>query len=340
MIRTVHLPVVYADIPADEMSARLYCGTLVSVLHDAAENCVLLVDGSHMKQAMYAAVKNWPGHTSTTHRLQARAALTALVTRNRFVTIGNSDPALTTCGRPGCGHALGIVAAEKPDACVYRHGCQECALCKVSAPWSTSVDNYPSSNLDRECRRWLERHLADGEWDKPRFESEIWDRVFRYATNVRVFDRYIGRHIVGKGEYGHQPLFVSAAYKRTLKWMVSSYANYAKTGVEQRFEVLCGIDWDKVSPARAREAALALKAFAQDLEAQFNVSISVQVKREMHNAQTPHDRFLLTDQYALSIGRGADLLRDDGRVRDTSVHTLDHDDMSRVWARTEKLPEV
>ena len=340
MIRTVHLPVIYADIPADEMSARLYCGTLVSVLQDAAENCVLLVDGSHMKQAMYAAVKNWPGHTSTTHRLQARAALTALVTRNRFITLGNGNPALTTCGLPGCGHALGIVASEKPDACVYRHGCQQCVSCKVNAPWATSVDDYLSSSLNRECRRWLERHLADGEWDRARFESEVWSRVFRFATTVRVFDRYIGRHIVGQSEHGNQPLHVNAAYKRTLKWMVASYASHAKVGIEQRFEILCGIDWDRVSPVRAREAALVLKTFARDLEAQFKVSISVQVKREVHNAQTPHDRFLLTNQYALSIGRGADLLRDDGRVRDTSVHTLDYDVMKSVWERAEKLPEV
>jgi hypothetical protein len=57
---------------------------------------------------------------------------------------------------------------------------------------------------------------------------------------------------------------------------------------------------------------------------------SSDIRQAEHGREMHHDRFLLTDQIALQVSRGFDLLRADGRVKDVLVQPVR--DMSAVLA--------
>jgi len=334
LLLTMHLPRLYSDLPVNEAGARQHCSQMLALLRDVERNCVLLVDeGNIMTGEMFAGAHKWPQK----YRKKGQELLRELGNRRRMVKVGNDATMEVACSAPGCQHAVGILNVETPDVLVGPEGCQQCASFAESGVAVTGISDYQLSSF-ADLRRETETiALTDGEWGRVEFEQRVWQPLFRYAKDVKIFDRYIGRHLQRERGGGFYPQ-LKPEYSRSLEWIFGQFAALSEGRATRVFEITCGLEEDRLSPEDMVGAAEVLRSFARMLSEKYGLHMAMNVKVERHDAKMPHARCIITDQLALSVERGFDLLRRDGRIRDVVVGLLPNRGEIERQART--LPDV
>ena len=110
LLRTALLPTAFSNIPKDEEAIGLFCAMGVSLLHDLAENCVVVINNTQKEgvfegvAALHLAIANWPER----FRIRAQKAITHLQKRNRFVALPASFK-LEACSVERCRQTLSAV---------------------------------------------------------------------------------------------------------------------------------------------------------------------------------------------------------------------------------------
>ncbi len=336
IVRTVHLPHLFRDVPADPRAAELYCSLVLGLLRDMQTNCVLLLDPNGiMFKEMGLALADWP----IKYRRKAQETLRKLENRNRIVAATDAYLPDTTCRYPGCQHALGIAACSRPAAVFGPLSCGCRRVCGVSGVSVLALGEYAVSPFVGRRRQAEFLELGDREWTRQQFEARVWEPLFRSAKHVKLFDRMLGHTFTGRlrGTGGGRPVALDDNYTRTLQWIFSQFLAHAPRRPNSVFEVTCGLEANRLTPAEQAAAAAALRRFASDLSAHHGFQLTMIVKQE-HAAALRHARFLFTDQVQLQIDRGFDLLRSDHRVRDVMIAHVQ--DPGKIEAEVRKLPDA
>ncbi len=359
ILETIHLPTLY-DIDRDAPTADLSYGACISILREVLENCVLLQDlNDRMLREIDAALKNWPSQ----RRKEARKVLTALKKRHRFVSVDLDYSIDQTCHRDGCRHALGIAAVAKvpgvigPLACACRSTCSNDAI-QVLTPAS-----YPFSLFSQQRRHAMDLEILAGESSGKIFEEDVWKPVFRYARHVRLFDRIVGREVtnrvmdvgtdrlmtylagIHKGESLPPLVDVPRNFAEGLNWVFEQFlVNAPPTGVFELTTQVGPLNKDETSPGKRQLAAaacvleqFAIQASGSPKAKQRKTQFGMNVKVGKHNAEMPHALFLFTDQIALIVDRGFDLL-DRESVRDVFIKHVQ--DPGRVESLIDALEDA
>ncbi len=359
ILQTIHLPTLY-DIDRTAPTADLNYAACIGILRQALENCVLLQDpDDRMFRELDAALKTWPSQ----RRKEARKILTELKKRHRFVSVDLDYSIDQTCQRNGCRHALGIAAVAKvagvigPCTCVCRKSCGTDAI-QVLTPAS-----YPFSPFSEQRRLAMGHEIVARDSSGKVFEEDVWKPVFRYAKHVRLFDRMVGRsvtnrvmavgtnqlttYLVGmhKGESPPPLVDVPRNFAEGLIWVFEQFlANAPPAGVFEFTTEVGPLNKDETSPDRQQLAAAAcvLKQFAIQASGRPNAKqrktpFTLKVKVGKHDAAMPHARFLFTDQIALVVDRGFDLL-DGEAVRDVFINHVQ--DPGRVESLIDALEDA
>ncbi|MCL1489857.1 MAG: hypothetical protein M1G31_03740 [Pseudanabaena sp. Salubria-1] len=107
-----------------------------------------------------------------------------------------------------------------------------------------------------------------------------------------------------------------------LRWFLEVFQQVATIGVGTKFEVYCGID-RKRSEVPLAEAVNSLRSFESEIKNTFSY-FQLFIKEESYGNELPHDRYLITNQTAVYIGRGFDLFVDASaryprRIRDLQI---------------------
>jgi hypothetical protein len=84
--------------------------------------------------------------------------------------------------------------------------------------------------------------------------------------------------------------------------------------------------------------AAELRKFASHLSAQHGFTLTMTVKEDTGRARMPHGRYLFTDQIALLVERGFDLLMGGDRIRDVEISLAA--DPSSVEHEMRDLPDA
>lgn len=315
IVETVHLPRLYRELP-DGIAASARCCQLIRVLREMERNCVLLVDaGNTMSREMSAAMHQWPFK----YRVLGTELWASL--RERIVRLPVDDAeGVSDCETPGCGSARAIARSRQPAIIFGPSGCEVCfrsagGECEYSDP-----AEYELTHFVRARHRAESLTLADGDWDKEQFEREVWTPLFRHAKHLKLFDRQIGRHLQ-RSDGGNQ-FQVGYNYARSLKWIAELFATLTQGRAARHFEITCGLRSHRHSPEEMHAAAEILHSFGRELSVECGLEVQMHVRQESYEAELPHDRALMTNQIALQFGRGFDLLRADGRVRDVTISCL------------------
>lgn len=307
LYQIVYMPGIYKSIPPH---ANLYYEALLSILRDSLCNCLLLVDkDGQMEKALHDAVRLWPQQ----HRMRAQELLLKMKRQNRFISVSSeSYQSLTFCTESACLPADFIARTYPVDLTLCVGGCKDCNI----LTHAVALDQYQVSKFSAmKVSRDQGIRLYNGEWDKATFAEKIWEPVFKYAKHVKLIDRYIGRSMrPGATRLAHD-------YERSLRWIFEHFVALSRSKPVSSFEVYCGISSDDYSTHQQEEIAKQLRMWARQCSEDFGYEIKICVKREYpHTNEMEHDRFLLTDQVALAVGRGFALLRQDGFVRDVGIH--------------------
>lgn len=338
LLQTVHLPRLYSDLPGNEAGAGRHCSQILALLRDMDRNCILLIDsdnsdsGSVMRREMFRGVHGWPQK----YRRKGQELLRELGNRNRMIMVGNGGVMEVACGAPGCQHAVVVAKAGTPELVI---GLEECGKCTSFAERDVAVigiNDYPLSSFVDSRKEAETIALTDGEWDRAEFEQRVWQPLFQYAKHVKIFDRHIGRHLQQEGDRFNRQM--GNAYAASIEWVFGQFASLSAGRAVRSFEVTCGLQSDKLSDENRVGAAEVLRSFAGSLSAKYGLKMEMNVKVEKHDAEMPHDRCIITDQIAVSVSRGFDLLKRNGRVRDVVIGLLPN--RGEIERQARPLPNV
>ncbi len=313
LYRTLHMPGLYSYVPSASAHALSHCALLIHALLDAERNCVILIDGkTDIQREMAAGISRWP----IKHRKRGQELFERLKKRKRFCITsesGFSQP--FTCFCPNCLAACRI--SGDPDIYMILAK-NECATC-ASLPRSIVLEDYAVSTYNEERCKGEKIQLNDGEWAKSDFEDKVWKPLFRHVKKrARLFDRYIGRTMKRSGG----SFRLKTEFENSLDWILEQFASFHRGKSRPSFEIHTAVGMDGTDGARdPRAAAQHLRDWAANRSIRYGVKVIMHVKREQINYQMKKSRFVITDQIALSISHGTDLLRRDNRIRSIEIHS-------------------
>ncbi|MCW5313550.1 hypothetical protein GTQ43_06905 [Nostoc sp. KVJ3] len=311
LLRVVIIPSIF--IPRNDKNPW-YFNTIISLLQDLLKTCVVLVDKDDcIKKSLGAAINNWPEK----FRKKAQSLLVQLDKANRIIAVDSKDILALACINHPCQHCIGIAKTYLPRIVLAIDDCYKCAreqLSSVKIVPIVHVANYTVSNFADTCQQnSCGITLANGDWTQEQFEENILIPLFRDAKHIKIYDRMIGRSIRDKLEI---KAFIPEHYNATLTWFLEVYlkcSSHKSTGI---FEVYSGFDTGYLNEAKISEAQRVLRQFEKDMQTKFSFpSFKLTIKEEVRREQEmTHGRYLITDQIAILIERGFDLLWDDEQM--------------------------
>lgn len=344
LYQTVISPKLLEDIPVDPLPTRLFCNLWLGILTGLVENGSIVLPQNHVADSDYLnAVSTWPPK----YRKRAQELLSALKSRRRILVSPVPCTPPASCIEPGC---QPFTAASLANTDAFFFSKDSCSGCPTLAPLASRLIeplDYFVSEFSRVRSKRSSLVLRDGQWKDADFEREVLAAVLRTAKHVKIYDRYIGRSVVDRGA---GTVTIKDNYKKTLEWIVDIFrrvGGHTRGGV---FEIYCGVEASAVSPAKRSLVRNELNNLQAFLQVKLGGPVRIVIKQETKTAQCPHGRYLLTDQVALLVERGFDLLwndanmiaagldpqRDPRPIRDVAVVLCD--DCAAVETHTKALP--
>jgi len=332
----VHLPDAYR-LPNDSpLARRLYARQLTAALAALARCGILLLDGrddapqtggklaGECWREICAILSDWPDDD----RKAAYVALGHLWNQSRLLELPVTPERTDT--KRLCARALTLADRYRPELVLTPEGCAcngACVRIAKGVPVSAlrpGVTPIPEGGF---------RVPKEG-WSRREFENVIVRPLFATAKHVRIFDKQIGREFT-EAAAGRGP---ASTFRETIKWLLGLYATHSTRRAGGVVEVYSVIDGRDLRDTDKASVAALVNAFETALRRSLGIPVDLRFKLSPRGAAT-HDRYLFTDQVRIQIGRGFDLLRRDGMIRETII-TYAPDDAARVEREFSDLPSL
>ena len=263
---------------------------IIIMLMDILRSGIILIDDQNqILQSIEASINNW----NPKFKRKAKEILKKLKKKNRFVKVSTTQPLISNCNNQIEENCIKVFTSEDFYRIIARHN--QCANNGLVGNRVSLLEDYAISCLVDKLRK-SSLTLITGEWKQDRFEEEILIPLFRDAKHIKIYDRWIGRSAL-QGTTNHQP---------TLKWFLEVFQKVATIRLDTVFEVYCGIGSQKKDKILLPKAITALRKFEAEIQVLFPY-FKLFIKEETFDYQLPHDRYLITNQTSIYIGRGFDL---------------------------------
>lgn len=288
----------------------------VSLLKQLESDCVVLIPSASSVTGLVNLVSNW----QPKYQQPGLALLKALKRHNRFVELPPMANETATCPAGSCTEELRVARFRNPDHTLIGDRCIECCI-QEGIGGALDLNDYTTSDF---CLRSNERQtytLNDGSWTKSQFEQRALGPLFRYAKHIKIIDRYLARSLdVGNGRLRHQ---IKREFSLGLE---SFFANFVTRSSRsgRTFEVYTGFNrpngttWTSAEKARVKSM---FSTLAAQLTATYGQVIRIFVKDESRE-EMDHNRYVITDQIAVSIDRGLDPFWSDARMRQEGLNPV------------------
>lgn len=329
LFKVVFLPSNFTSLPEDSNYHKLFYDKIIGILSEFLDNCIILVDGKrNLLKEWYRAVHSWP----QAQRTKVQTIIKQLERKNRFVSISNISQYLVDCKEP-CQYCLNIAKQYTHDIVLATGSCFQCFQSSIlSNATVVDVSEYSQSLFSETRRESLSYCLGDSDWDKKTFEEKILIPIFRYAKWLDFYDRMIGDALI-EGSYVKDRF--PKNYRKTIEWILETFHREALFRVKTReIKIYCEINlyrlkipscFTESQKEFARRDALekakkTINGFKDEMLGRgFSLIIELNKIPSEKALKMVHDRYIRTDQVALQIGRGFDLINKSSRIRDVTI---------------------
>jgi len=299
LVRTILLPSVFRVNP--EKSNAEY-GMIIGFLQKLEENGIVLVNDTNYRLAIKEDIDQWP----IKFRKDAKELLTALRKKCRFVEKSLNDAVQADCQNQQCQKCIRMAKIYLPPAIISSAHCNKCVakeLTEIHGIEVVDIAEYTMSKFVKENLNHKDYFFGKGELKQQEFEDKILIPLLRDAKHVKIYDPYIGRSILNKE--------MAKKYKSTIKWIFNVFLRERGSKAKGVFEVYGGVNISKDIPKRKiPDAITALRELEKEFKQEYP-NFQLFIKDETKNLKMPHDRFLITNQVAVLVGRGFNLLSGD-----------------------------
>jgi hypothetical protein len=273
----------------------------LSLLWDLVRFGVVLEDDARRGRVVLAAAAQ--GWDDENRKKKAQIMLRRLVQTGRFVPVPSAPPS-HTCATPACPELVAAAAAGAPDFVVCGGFCCSAAPGPNVIPIADYVVSSVPDTWRGDALHFSDRALTDED-----FEQRILNPVLRFPSRVTMYDRQIGRSTQQAAQQSGPATAVRDSYSLTIDWICRAYRVLGGIGP---ITIVTGVRTDEPS---ANDAKRALEAFERGIRGRWGANITVVIVGETRTLALRHERFLVTDQVGLQVGRGFDLLYTDAQMR-------------------------
>lgn len=297
LIRTILLPSVFRVNP--ENSNTEY-SIVIRFLQDLEKNGIVLVDDTGcILKAMREDINKWPEKYKT----KAQKLLIILDKKSRFIKMSLNDKEQANCQNQQCQQCIRMAKICLPPAIISRDRCNDCAereLTEFPNIEVVDVAEYSMSEFFETNLNQKDYFFGKGELKPQEFEDKILIPLLRDAKHVKIYDRYIGRSILDEKS--------AKKYKFTIKWILNVFLRERGSKAKGVFEVYGGVNISKDIPKRKiPDAITALRELEKEFKQEYP-NFQLFIKDETKGSKMLHERFLFTNQVAVSFDRGFNLL--------------------------------
>jgi hypothetical protein len=270
---------------------------LLSFLRGATQNCCLAVfEDDRMRSQIADNVESLPEDFD---RKVLKTVLSGLQKKNRFLFILTPDYTgvkddLSCVLQAADAVDLDLLLLERDDT--VDNPPAQAEMCTLQTYQHTNFE-VVRSRLANEGKT-----LRNGEMSQTDFLNTHFDKTFRYVHRIEICDRIFGRQFGDNFEY---------TIRIVLRWLEAVIKDPAR----------CTLIFHIGTPQRAplHHIQTQLASFRRGKLAQLPIELNVYDVPEPDQC-LPHERFILTDQLALEMGRGMDFLdRATHSNRDVSI---------------------
>jgi hypothetical protein len=319
------------------------CEHVVSLLEDLAEIGQLVIDVDRKLLTDFEALmEDW----SPSQQDRAAQHLRRMQERGRVVP-GRITAGLSALGPPDCRDvAASLTRSETPDFILAPYGCDLTVAAQSGIVVLPNTVYTSLRGLFTNKAYETGFTLFDGEWQKSEFTDRIWRRIFPHATNLILIDRQIGISLIRELDRAGSRTRIGTVisnYAQGIQWIAEEFSRLARKPGElpvRLFTEAVAPYMKQLTPALLKDAEWALDNFSQRVASLSRVRLESQLLISKPSFRFPHQRYLFTNQISLSIDRGADLLRHDGRVRDVAVYPTPSEDKRKVMNTVRSLQNV
>jgi len=183
---------------------------------------------------------------------------------------------------------------------------------------TASLGNYNQSRFESQRSNLASngRVFQDGELEQLEFLEEVLKKAFIHSKRIEICDGIFGEQFGDEFEYTFSKLF---------KWLSKELI---ELDCFEKIIIYCR----KPSVNRVHY----MKTQLSDLKSAERSNIKIEIRFYQLNGSQhapkplPHDRFIITDQIALTIGRGMDFLnKKTKKNRNTTIHCCMKDDFTK-----------
>lgn len=317
MLHKVVLPSSTLEVPNNQgMPSRVFYDRMIGIFQDLSENCLFLVDThGNIEQTWESVISNWPSE----ERKIIQVLLKKMEADSRFVKIDDERyDSIPKNKSKVCRYCLGL--AHSLQAHILSTDKDLDDISEYLIRPGIDIFEYWQSFFNEMRREALSICLQDGEWNRSKFENKFLIPIFKYASYVDIFDRMSGQSLrQGSGISTIISDDIRDNYRKNLEWIVKTFWEKSELKeVERSIELYCAINPCGLSEEHIQQACEVMCAFEKKMKGQ-GLPIKVHLKKETDDKKMPHDRYIKTDQIAFQIGRGIDLLNNEGKIRDVTI---------------------
>lgn len=301
----------------------------VRLLLDLLDSGLLLVDeGGIIIDKIVSIIRDWPDEFSGI----GYHLISELFKNQRIVSTSIIESLTNSCKAEECNNCLALISLNLHDSIIAEGQCYKCISDSGSASSSstlkmTGVGSFLVSHSSIPKGFTVFNSYGSDEIDsgnqndftRLKFEETVLRPVFMYAESIKVIDKHIGRNA---GLRKREKLFRS--YKTNIEWLLDFCVNELGRNDLEFFEVCCGIkiskpcnELSKKDVENIRRGVDELRDFESSMQEIFS-NFKLLIKLEDRLNDLPHDRYLITNQVGLFIGRGFELFADSNTLDNTT----------------------
>lgn len=281
------------------------------IINECLENMLLICDNERkIINTITEYTLLWPQK----HRKRIQEFFKKMKKKNRIIYIDkiNNINSEMDCKTELCDNILSIIS-DDIDLILCGSSCVNC-FDKYSRN-IVNIDEYSVSGFLIKRRRSNSVIIEANKYSVEQFSREYLYPIFKYAKSIKIIDRVLGYHI------DNHPGELSENYRRGLELIIKSIveSSLKKELLIDIYTTLCL----SVNILHIDETRENIVAFICYLEKKFSTKINLFFKGDL-DSKFVHDRFIVTNQISIQIGRGIDIVSENGMIRDTVISLVNN----------------
>jgi hypothetical protein len=203
----------------------------------------------------------------------------------------------------------------------------------VSSKEIVRINEYTNSDYYNDINKRAHVITAN-KYTFETFKNNIMIPLFKYAKSIKIVDRMFADHI-------NDTSMELDNYKKGIESLIKIIceANVKSSGL--LLEIYSSFTYNENSSLGtelARCKITNINSYIQTLNKTHNINLKCLFKKGFNDM--PHDRFILSNQIGIQIGRGIDIVNFNNKLRDNTISILEFNDRNDIEKFVRSLDNI